>query len=922
MKTRRTRNEQGVALILTLTILAVVLLLLMAFITSMRTERMIAKNYNDMAKARMLADAAVDQAVADIKNATPPPTPAQTWVAVPGAIITAPGLAGNAYRTNFLFTVGSDLVNLNAGLLITGSNSYYNSDVSAAITPGWQNIVAPNALGDNELVGRIAYWTDVEASKVNLNTAKMRDPSAVDASDPADIDLRALESPFFNAGTATINSFWDAHSRPNAPNFQPWFNTLEEIRRGFSPPLDLLDFRSNLFFTTVSTVDTNTDAFGRARIDITQITSEGSTAYADAYSRMRENYWSRLLYPKIVTDTSRDTLLEKYGEYGVRQILANIIEYQNPIEKSVPIGNAILDANDLPRDYSGLKKSPLIADVIVHVATNYTINGTTGFPDLNLHVFVDVRLINIYDKDRGNGYQVLVDPEYIKFTPTGGLETDIAVSEQKKTLAADVSKHSYSLLGAPSGAGFLGTHPPPEWTATVPGTAPVPSYPTLDSVKVKLKRVRLLHTPDTAPTVVDWMSPGDFDKCYPTAMQFLPSALAFVPYISAGATLTSPAFISTGANPNFQPLGMEKLDPRTRTFSGSGSLALANGQASLNVNWVPLNAGSINTSSPNRTWSAATLGVARDSISPNLFNLLADVRYMEPGSEILNPTLRYLGNYREGPIQSLGELAYIHTGYPFRTIRFRPVVPITTGLNGIASPWLDAQAITPGTFGDYNTTLNKQNIERDAVPDWIMLDFFTVGATPTYSGRINVNTRFLGPASGLQPRSVPLQALINATSESNQVAFYNGGNGPGTNVENIAKYIATRTLSSNSLSAYSPYGDSPAYFTPGEVCETRDLEFFKDVVHTTGVYNDRPSKNRRQQLIRRISNLVTARSNTFTIWAMAQSIKKVDQSSLTTFDASKGDLITGEVKVQAIVERYEDGGVVKFRTKYFRYIYE
>jgi hypothetical protein len=28
------------------------------------------------------------------------------------------------------------------------------------------------------------------------------------------------------------------------------------------------------------------------------------------------------------------------------------------------------------------------------------------------------------------------------------------------------------------------------------------------------------------------------------------------------------------------------------------------------------------------------------------------------------------------------------------------------------------------------------------------------------------------------------------------------------------------------------------------------------------------------------------------------------------------------VRAQAVVERYEDAGVVKFRTKYFRYIYE
>jgi hypothetical protein len=240
-------------------------------------------------------------------------------------------------------------------------------------------------------------------------------------------------------------------------------------------------------------------------------------------------------------------------------------------------------------------------------------------------------------------------------------------------------------------------------------------------------------------------------------------------------------------------------------------------------------------------------------------------------------------------------------------------------LNGVASPLLDAQAITDGTFGDRNTTIGAQNVERDALPDWILLDVFKVGSAATFDGRINLNTRFTGPAAALTPRTVPLAALINESTVNLAV----GGSAEGQ-LNTIAGNIANRVPAVG-----SPYGGLLAYFTPGEICEIRDLEFFDDTVSGTAAYNQRPSKTRRQQLVRRVSNLVTARSNAFTIWALAQTIKEVGTPD-GIFNGQ--DFVTGEVKVQAIVERYEDppglDGIlgntddVKFRTKYLRYVYE
>jgi hypothetical protein len=924
----RTKSERGIALVLTLAILTLVTLLVIAFTVSMRVENTASKNFNDLIKARQLAQAAVDQAVSIIRSATPPPSPGMTWVAAPGVIymISAAGITKSNIYTD-ASVLGAGTINLNSGGFITGFNSFYNA--SSMITAGWQNVTAPGG----ELIGRFAYWMDVEATKLDVNFANRRtapdpqnpDDPLLNQSIPRDMDLRVLEGPFYRNDT-NVDSLWNAHSNPP---LQPWFSTLEEIRRGLSPTMSPADFDANKFYCSVSTVDTNVDAFGRDRIDITAITSEIAPAYSNALARLRENYWGRILYPTIVSPT-RDTFEEKYGEFGVRQILANIIEYQNPVETSIPVGNTNLDGDALPRDYSGLKKCPMISDVIVHVATNAIYSGTPGLTNLELRVFVDVRLINIYNQDRGNGYQILIEPEFIKYTPTGGVETDITPSEQSKTLSRNVSARSYGLLGAPStSAQFLGTHPPPVWMATIAGTTPG-VVPTLDQVRVRLRRVRLLNTPGNASSVVDWMSPADFAAAYPTDMVFLPAR--FVPYTKPGTNVTSPDFVSANPSPNFRPMGLHKLDPRVRTFSGT--LSRANGGPSFTVNWRPLQ-DQIDTASPNPSWRASVLGVIRDSLAPTYYGLLADVRSVEPGpfstpgTGTVSPTMRYLGDYREGPMESLGELTYIHTGYPHRTIRFRSVIPRTSGTSS-ATPWADAVLASDGSpHGCVNTFLGLQTVEQDAIPDWVLLDIFKVGAASAYSGRLNINTRFSGPAATLKPRTPPIAGLFNNTSVNLSVQF---DTTTGTNLLSaivgptfgfgIASNVANRVfLPSSPWAALPP--ERP-YFTPGEICEVRDVEYFSDIVHTTvAAYNDAPSKRRRQQAIRRVSNLITVRSNLFTVWAIAQAIKEPNITGQTLGTFQPGiDLITGEVKVQAIIERYEEAGQVKFRTRYYRFIYQ
>ena len=75
----------------------------------------------------------------------------------------------------------------------------------------------------------------------------------------------------------------------------------------------------------------------------------------------------------------------------------------------------------------------------------------------------------------------------------------------------------------------------------------------------------------------------------------------------------------------------------------------------------------------------------------------------------------------------------------------------------------------------------------------------------------------------------------------------------------------------------------------------------------------------REQLVRSLANLITVRSDRFTVWVIAQAIQDVNNNGV--FDPGL-DVIAAETKVQAVVERYVEAGQVKFRTLYFRYYAE
>jgi hypothetical protein len=218
------------------------------------------------------------------------------------------------------------------------------------------------------------------------------------------------------------------------------------------------------------------------------------------------------------------------------------------------------------------------------------------------------------------------------------------------------------------------------------------------------------------------------------------------------------------------------------------------------------------------------------------------------------------------------ELAYIHTGIPWRTL-----------------------FLEPQPSKEYN----------NYIPDWLAVDLFSGAAITNVDvpGRMNINAAInnvVNTSGGsLTARLAPLDALL------------------GSSYMNVAANIHNLTVHNTPNLPSFVKSANGAFTTAGQLCEVIGLADGGTAV----------PKATRELPAQEILNLVTPRSNTFTIWCVAQSVKKVDKTVANLGYFTPGvDVVTGEAKVRATVERYEDASTtpptVKFRTLSYRYYYQ
>jgi hypothetical protein len=995
----RFRSERGIALILTLAILTLVTLLVIAFAVSMRVENTASKNFNDLIKARQLAQGAVDQAVALLKVGTPLQSDTATttfWTAPGFALSFVNGVSGPTWTRTLLYSTNNpglpnDWKNLNDKQQITGINAL-TPPANSAIYAGWNNVGrnGSEAVSGNPIIGRFAFWVDDEATKVNLNTAWKRDtagggPTSTNNSLVEEIDLRALEPPFSD-NSVLADAVSSAVHGANPP-----FTTAEEVKT-VTPAIGnpQLAYSANQFFVTVFNGETNVDTWGRARIDLNGLTAAAVSAGSTAYNRLNDDIYKNI-YP---LSSTRDTFVKKYGPDNIIQILANIVDYHT--NATVDATYDALNGLDIPQTYCGLKKGPFLNEITFHAMSTNAITSIvpdSGTPPLLItnwnvfvRVFADVELINPFPDNLGAGYEVVVEPLSISYQifpgqlgaphradsspvftnwypiaagPPGGAIT-VTVSPQFRTFPADVPRYDFRSLSATNFSGA--TVPAPNWqfvprwentTAFAGGGILANEAPGVTNVVIQLKRVLLRQKPGTSSSVRDWattLGPGGRTDLPPST---IPAALLWDLRASTDTPLRDWLTAQSGVNYDTNAVGFAKNDPRMRTFQ---NVPLP----STVTNWY---ATSTRPGNYQATPSASNAGDIVDHKTQRFVpGLIPDGSEREVSTqEALERSTFYI---KEGNFESPAELGFIHTGIPWRTLRMQSVVP----------PANSVEATCPSCTPSIPAPSTE---EADAIPDWVLLDIFTAGTTPVLRGRLNINSSIFGSntfvrptltTSVLPPRTPSTAALFYGmdntplslpitnsltpvtphvtnfwwgTFVANPASGFNPSGlpppssppqpssqdvQPDTNAMNIAwshdtnltqairdQYFATST---------TPYRLSPLFLTPGEVCEVKGIDNAL-VLWGTAPNRSGPRKADKELIMRKISNLITTRSNVFTVWAIGQAIIDVDKNG--QYDPGT-DVISGEVRVQAIVARFVDtSGLtpkVTFRTLYYRYIYE
>ncbi len=376
----------------------------------------------------------------------------------------------------------------------------------------------------------------------------------------------------------------------------------------------------------------------------------------------------------------------------------------------------------------------------------------------------------------------------------------------------------------------------------------------VDEIYVKINKVRLLQTADNDATVRDWAIIRDFDTRDCSSGNH---------FCFTGAEITAMGGPTFPGYNNALTKGIAKNDPRVRRFTfwdppGAGTAKIQPwtpvGPTDGFASTIP----NVNGAENSTVDYQVGTGLASVPNDPNPSNM-TDIGVTNHPSFYMKTTGSNL------PYESVGELGYIHTGLQWRTLRLQP------------RPASEATA--------------------NLIPDWAVLDIFSV-TNASVQGKININGVVTNLYSGdvnWQHRIEPIRAVTTAIAPPFGPAT--GASGADATATNI--YFQTWAPGSTWGADRST---APNRFTPlfynmiGELCEI-------DLVSTNyaGATNDAM----REARIRTFANLVTVRSEQFTVHAVGQAIQDVNSNG--AYDPGT-DLILGESKIRTVVTRIQGAG--------------
>lgn len=879
-------DQKGVALVITLTILGMLLVVLVAFTTTVRLERMIARSAGDETRSQMIAQAGVDHAIYLLTMATTnynyvtahsnatwvrdsvAPNRTNNWAApsnqqpilmiftnagntnsfraavwlasqmAPGAKLTNsatafnPGIPNQIPTNQAAINSLSNSPNFNANCLIAFTNH-----VTRSFRLRW--VYLDDGGRPAVTNGRYAFWCDDESMKINLLTSGTN--TALYGASETEVSMSAV--PGIN--TARAGDILAGRSGG--------FETLETIRELTSPIMDMDDYNRTRFYTTIYSRTADTNAYAARRVNLNALAS--------------------LTIPQITNalGSACQAVAAKYPATDQLQFAANLKEWMRPTR--TPTNEDIMvnvGYGAIP--LIGRNSTPLIDEVTFQTFVARTAVGAENqFACSNV---IQVKLLNLYSRP-------YVHPSLAKLEISA--IPDVVIT---------------NIIGPPG----VNTYGANIWTVPWPTTIDLsdvthPAYTgltyvaTFVSTNVSIPTNRyaglVVRIPRTAAgfaavTLTNgwpggWPDAGLVDVAHVRhASNILPGTLAapVVPGIIGSAS------IAVHTNQALKCPG----DPRV--IKATNVWVYSRPQATNQFNFV---AGNF---------------VSNSAYRPDLLSL-------RPGywGDSNSPTRLQLDGgffFRNGPMQSIGEIGRI---------------PIqSTGTNNM---WR-----TIKLYGDGNAT-NPTNA------DYMLLDYIMVDHAPR--ARVNLNAAREYPAgdqgvlaSLLERASIPINAIGTNTSD-----FMTLSSMAGTLPRRIATNIVAVAQGNVTNRFPTAWRSTGPYRSIGHfiLVNSNLLSSVTNRLTGLGTWPDiQATDARREGPLTSIANALTVQGEQFSIYSLGQSIQfgigRVQTNAVPPRYAMLvvATNILSESFIQTVVERTPTGlpppDHIYYRTLYYRILTE
>ncbi len=819
LKSRRLRGgaDRGFALVVTLVVVALLTVIVTAFLTTATNDRTISRAYLNRLKAEQAAEAGLARAIATFR--TPAPLTDFRYVIASDA---------NGLQTLIpLDPTKSDgtLDRTKERLLATTSTT---TTVPLTINPQVTKQIGLIPLLDqtNPLVppvevGRYGYFIDEANGKQNIQVAGESDRKSLD-----DLGQIAVVKVPTSGNPVPLGTSDLALLRTNRGTvFSP--STLNRLYPPgfFSPAADDYDF------TTASPV-TNLAPNGKSKVNLKKL-----KAYIDSLplDQTRGNARSKVV-DRLLTDAEQGSdwgggnlaflnNLPHYSTTQRKQIVANLMDYLD--SDIVPTTDDIDKPTYLGvegrADSSGLVTGhPYINYVGTGIVFN--LSGAAGkVGDLNsTRVLVFLGIVNPWSKPTSDWSTFYIQPE---------IEIEITGSASGGNLGGNAQAYFKQTITSGDNGNNLTVYPqgslPPNSGITFPGAASGNNYANFND---------LVNGAGRQPAGMSFSGLGYKFKKLRLKYTTTGNQTSYIQVLDGLSSLPQTASPADIPLPRTAGSIVYKL-----TKDGGPSKADYHLKGDPRLNFLPAQWG-LQTSAdqgakpptPTGSWNILSLADAATSDFPSDFAApaLTDSTWYTNATFGKNFFVKSPNNSAT-LIESIGELGYIHTGIPWETLRFY----VTDKAPATSDKAKDRLALA---YVQTGTQPNAQIGTVAAAPG----ETAPATAIGTYNVGVNINTSKPGALAAL---------FLGGTADTNASAT---ARALGTEPDSDFSSLATGLTAATSNRPYALPGD------------------FLAVEAVKAVTNKATDDFARETLIRRTANALTTQSTRFTIYVVGEAREK------------------------------------------------